>query len=318
MKFLKKIKLEYNTKLFNDFLTNKKYDSAYKFILDLKEKDQIDFFLFLKDCHNKLIDLPHDFYKKKIVWTLSYDLRDVSFINKFLKLYLPKNSKTTFDYKNYANSLSEYFARYHLEHQNDKVTFNDIMHYSSLYQNLLLFDCNKEFLFLESCASFFEASQKQYFTNTNITNCYFYVVANPETLYSRYKKIYDSSEASFNEIFNFTDESFLNPDQGDQKLKVFENRTNLNTNIKSWTDFNVKSTYKGKIISYQRLVEETEDVLTEILFHLKQFNFDLEINVEDIKNFISTNDVFEKNEHELSKNEKKILNRNLDQSIDFT
>ena len=316
MNFLKKIKSEYNTKLFNDYIINQNYDLAYKLVLDLKGKDQVDFFLFLKSIYNKFIDLPDAFYKKKIIWTLSYDLSDVSFVNKFLNYYLPKNSKTTFDARNYANTLSDYFIKNKIGKEDDKISFNDFLKFSSLYQNLLLFDCDKEFLFLDSCGSFFENNQKDYFTNSNIVFCYFYIIASPEILYLRYKNINKSSEASFNEMFNFSDHHFLNPMQN--KLKVYENRTNLNTNIKSWTDSNVINTYKGKIISYQRLLDETEEVLIEILFHLKQYNFDIEINMNDIKNFISSNNIESINSIKLSNNEKKFLDRNLDQTINFS
>ena len=316
MNFLKKIKSEYNTKLFNDYVSNQKYDLAYQLVLDLKGKDQDDFFLFLKSTHNQFIDLPQDFYKKKIIWTLSYDLTDTSFVNKFLNHYLIKNSKSTFDAKNYTNTLSDYFSKNKIGNEEDKITFNDFLKYSSLYQNLLLFDCDKEYLFLDSCASFFENNQKDYFTNTNIVFCYFYIIASPEILYLRYKNIYKTSEASFNEMFNFSDQNYLNPEQA--KLKVYENRTDLNTNIKSWTDSNVINSFKGKIISYQRLLDETEEVLIEILFHLKQYNFDIEINMDDIKNFISSNNIEPIKNIQLSNNEKKFLNRNLDQTIDFS
>ena len=33
MKLLKKIKLEYNTKLFNDYISNQQFDLVYKFVL---------------------------------------------------------------------------------------------------------------------------------------------------------------------------------------------------------------------------------------------------------------------------------------------
>ena len=117
-------------------------------------------------------------------------------------------------------------------------------------------------------------------------------------------------------MFNFSDQHFSNPKQ--KKFKVYENRTNLNTNIKSRTDSNVMNAYKGKIISYQRLLDETEEVLIEILFHLKQYNYDIEINMDDIKNFISSNNIEPVNNIQLSNNEKKFLNRNLDQTINFS
>ena len=42
MNFLKKIKSEYNTKLFNDYIINQNYDLAYQLVLDLKGNDQVE------------------------------------------------------------------------------------------------------------------------------------------------------------------------------------------------------------------------------------------------------------------------------------
>ena len=38
MSLFKKIKLDYNIKLFDDYLLNKNYDLAYQFLIDLKKK----------------------------------------------------------------------------------------------------------------------------------------------------------------------------------------------------------------------------------------------------------------------------------------
>ena len=66
MNLLKKIKLNYNLKLFEEHVSNKEFDLAYDFILDLKKKNQIDLFLLLKNSQTLLRDLPFEFYKKKI------------------------------------------------------------------------------------------------------------------------------------------------------------------------------------------------------------------------------------------------------------
>lgn len=38
MNLLKKIKLDYNIKLFNDHIANKKFEQAYQLIVNLKKK----------------------------------------------------------------------------------------------------------------------------------------------------------------------------------------------------------------------------------------------------------------------------------------
>ena len=97
-------------------------------------------------------------------------------------------------------------------------------------------------------------------------------------LFYKYKQNYNSSEAAFDEIFNLGNRLYQNSNQSNNNLKVLENRTNLNTHIKSWTNSNVINTYKGKVISYEKLVHETEEVLIEIIYHLKQYGMNLDVN----------------------------------------
>ncbi len=315
MGLFKKIKLDYNIKLFDDYLLNKNYDLAYQFLIDLKKKDHKDYYSFLSNNINKLIESPEVTPNKKIIWNISYDLDDLSFINNFFKIYLPKNSKNTFINEDYSVCLSNYFSNFQINNKLDELVFKDFVDSSDLFQNLLLFDCDEDYLFLNSCGAFFETNQNKYFINSNLTFCYFYIAPDPKNLYLKYKSIYKNSESSFNELFNFNNEQFLNPKIKDKQLKVYENRPNINTNIKSWTDQNVINTYKGKVISYKRIIDEPEEVLLEIIYHLKQYGFELEINMPDIHDYISNHLTKNDLESELSKNEKKFFNKNLEETI---
>lgn len=314
MNLLKKIKLNYNLKLLQDYFLNQKFDEAYRFIQKVKNSDKIDFFLLLKNSQSLLTNLTSEFYKKKIVWVNSYDLSDLSYINKFLDYYLSKNLQATYKIENFASSLNNYFTKLDAKSQDKNIEFKDFVTQSNLYQNLLLFDCEKDYLFLNSCASFFETSKKNFFIYPNITFCYFYIIKSPEDLLLTYKQKYNSSEASYDELFNFSDQQFLSKDQDNLSFKVYENRKNFNINVKSWTDENVINTYKGKIISYDRMLNQTLDVLTEILYHLKQFGISIDINIEDVKKFISNNEI-SRIDGNLSNNDKKFLDKNLDKTI---
>ena len=129
----------------------------------------------------------------------------------------------------------------------------------------------------------------------------------------RYKKKNNSPEAYYDELFNFTNQPYLSKDQENQKFKVYENRNNFNINVSSWTDENVISTYKGKIILYEKLLDDTQDVLLEILYHLKQYGMNVNINIDDINDFISSNKIDENTHSTLSNSDKKFLSKNLDQ-----
>ena len=317
MGLLNKIKLNYNLKLFQDFIKDQKFDEAYTLLQEIKKKDEINFFLLLRNSQNLLNKLSSDFYKKKIIWTISYDLQDLSYINNFLDYYLSKNLNLTFSIENFANSLNQYFTNLNPKNQEKNIQFNDFITQSNFFQNLLLFETNKDYLFLNSCTSFFETSKKNFFIYPNITFCYFYIINRPEDLLLRYKKIYNSSEASYDELFNYNDKQFLSHNQENQVFKVYENRKNINVNVKSWTDENVVNAYKGKIISYKMLLNETEEVLLEILYHLKQYGMPIEINTDDVKQFIINNKINNKIDGLMSNKDMKFLNKNLDQSIEF-
>lgn len=314
MKLLKKIKLNYNLKLLNDLIINNKYDEAIKLITDIKNKDKLDLFLLLKNSQNLMANLPSDFYKKKIIWIISYDTSELTYINQFLNYYLSKNLNLSFLIKNFASSLNDLFVSLGIDNQVNEIKFKDFLSYSNLYQNLLLFNFDEDFLFMNTCNSFFETNKKNFFIHPNITFCYFYVIRDPESLLIRYKNKHNSSEASYDELFNFSNQPYLSKDQENKKFKVFENRTNYNINYNSWIDENVASTYKGKIVTFEKLLNDTQNVLLEILYHLKQYGMDVKINFDDINSFISKNKVEEKNYGTLSNNDKKFLNKNLDRN----
>ena len=75
------------------------------------------------------------------------------------------------------------------------------------------------------------------------------------------------------------------------------------------------NTFKGKIISYDKLMNQTQDVLIEILYHLRQFGMIIDINIDDVKFYF--NNELNKNFCELSNNDKKFLDKNLDRTISF-
>ena len=151
-----------------------------------------------------------------------------------------------------------------------------------------MFSLRKDFLFLNSRAALFETNNKNYFNYPNTTFCYFYIFRSPEALFLKYKDAYSSAEGAYDELFNFNKKEFLTPAHEGCKYHIYENRTNINTHFESWTDPNVISTYKGKILDYNKLLYEKEDILVEVLYHLKQFGLDLEININDVRNFLGT------------------------------
>lgn len=311
MKFLKKIKLNYNYKLFHNYISNKDFNSAYQLILNLSKEDQSDFFIFLRNIQNQLSNFSTELVKNKIIWIISYDSNDTLYLNEFINYYLSRNSNISFHIDNFVSALNKNLSELNLDDKTNEIKFNDFKLNSNFYQNLVLFSLRKDFLFLNSRAAFFETNNKSYFIYPNTTFCYFYISRSPESLFSKYKDVYGSAEGAYDELFNFNKKEILTSAHESQRYQIYENRTNINTHFESWTDPNVISTYRGKILDYNKLFNEKEDILLEVLYHLKQFGLDMEINIKDIKNFLETQNFNLPMQNSLSQNEKKFLNKNI-------
>ena len=311
MKFLKKIKLNYNYKLFHNYISNKDFNSAYQLILDLSKEDQSDFFIFLRNIQNQLSNFSIELVKNKIIWIISYDSNDTLYLNEFINYYLSRNSNISFHVDNFVSALNKNLSELNLDDKTNEIKFNDFKLNSNFYQNFVLFSLKKDFLFLNSRAAFFETNNNNYFIYPNTTFCYFYISRSPESLFSKYKDVYGSAEGAYDELFNFNKKEILTSAHEGLRYQIYENRTNINTHFESWTDPNVISTYRGKILDYYKLFNEKEDILLEVLYHLKQFGLDMEINIKDIKNFLETQNFNLPIQNSLSQNEKKFLNKNI-------
>ena len=312
MNLIKKIKFNYHLKLISDHITNKNFHQASDEIRRLKNSDPSVYFFVLKSLNDYLNDTTNiDLHEKKIIWTVSYDLDDQIYINNFLKFYLKKNYHDNFYSNNFAESLSEYLSSFKGHDSPKEITFNEMIKNSGFFQNLLLFKRHENLFIFDTSAAFFETDSKHYFIYQNTTLCYFYVVRDLKDLFIKYKTKLGTTEEAYNELFNYTGKNYLSDILKQKTFKVYENKTNYNTNINSWSDPNVLSTYKGKLISFEELVEKTEEVLVDIIQHLKQYYPNLKVNYQTISEFVGDNKLFKDQVQEISKSENKFLKRNV-------
>ena len=73
----------------------------------------------------------------------------------------------------------------------------------------------------------------------------------------------------------------------------------------------IKQNFKEIKSGKYKLLYEKEDILVEVLYHLKQFGLDLEININDVRNFLETYKFESPSQNSLSQNEKQFLNKNI-------
>lgn len=252
----------------------------------------------------KLLDKDKfsDVFKKNLVWVNSFDINDCVYINEFVSYILKKNNISQSGPKLYPELL-------------DKVTFNDlgfnqIANFSYLYQYLIS-ELYNEIIILNSSAVFFETLERKYFTHYFLTKFYIYIVKNPATIYLQ-RKINNPKDDINQNLHGLTlsDTNYINTHTFGNK-RIEENTHNWSTNVSSWTNSNVRSTFKGLIIKYERLVEDPQQVLAELVAHMIQSGLEIKLNYSEINEFIDSNSLSKQNFNnlELSNKELKILKR---------
>ena len=94
---------------------------------------------------------------------------------------------------------------------------------------------------------------------------------------------------------------------------ISENRQSWSTNVSSWTNPNVKSTFRGLILREEDLFSDPLQKLSEITSHLIQSGLDLNLDYSYLQNYISENPIKIENteDYSFSKKELKILDRDI-------
>ncbi len=164
---------------------------------------------------------------------------------------------------------------------------------------------------MNSSGAFFETFDKRYFTHYFLSLCYIYIVNSPLTIYKKRKQKNPEAE-SYENSFGLTqsDTDYIHTHTYQFKT-IEENKHNWATNVSSWTNHNVISTFKGYILNYEDLIKDPKQILSEITAHLIQSGMQIKLNYSHIEEFLELNPP--KNETysniDVSNKELKILNR---------
>ena len=81
----------------------------------------------------------------------------------------------------------------------------------------------------------------------------------------------------------------------------------------SWTDPNVLSSLRGKIIAKKEILNNTFETLSSVILHLIQSGVEMDLNYDFIENFTNQNPVPDFDiDINISKKEKKFLDKYID------
>ncbi len=318
---LNNIKFNYNIKLIDDYFKNNNYEEVKLLLQNQKSNYILYYKLFVYINNNYLNKTEHsNFFNNQFIWIISYDLDDTNIIVNFLNFYIKKNVKKNFIFNQYESILAKSLSYIPEKNLSSEINFEKTVNYSDFYQNLILLDNFDNQIVANMSAAFFEAPNQKRLIYPHLTNSFFYVIQSPFKLYQRYKKIFLSAEAALDELNNYYEKmvSYEKHISHMHEINIASNRQNFKTNFNSWTNENVKNSYKGMLISYMDIMENPDETLNNILYHIKESGLNIPINFDHVEEFIKNNfDLFSleiKNES-LSNKEKKMISNVLDEEI---
>ena len=316
MSFFNKIKVNYNLKLMDDYVLNKKQPELFALIKKSKIKDKEIFFHLLNYFITKYKEneIQENFYKQKLLLINSFDHSDYSYLSQFLSFYFD-NCKIDYLNSNFSDAVANDLSCLGLSNFPNQIDFDHMVQYSNFFFQSLLIDNENKLLLLKSSSAFFESNQNNYFISPNISSAYFFIHQSPLYIYNLLKEKHSSSQAALNEMFNFQN-SLISEQITNSKYQVLENRQSWNIHTHSWIDPNVQSTNRGLVMRQQDFFTNPQETFTRVIFHLIQAGLNFEVDYNLIDQFIAENPPQAlKLFPDLSNKERKTLLNNLDQNL---
>ena len=313
MSFLNKFKLNYNLKLIDENIEKNNNEQLLEILRSTKKKNADLYFSLFNYLNQNYSNTPkgEQLILNKYSIISSFLEEDQKFITDFLNFYFTSNHHS-FLIESFSDAISADLESFKFNSLPNQISFEQIVMYSDFFLNSLLLNTNED-IFLNSCSAFFESNNSKYFIYPNRTRTYIFIHDHPFNVYFKLKRGNDNQQQALNELFDF-DKSWISEQNKKNKFQIYENRQSWNIHSNSWLDPNVQSAYNGFIISMNELRKDPVDILTNLIFHLKQSGLPININYETIELFCEKNKL-EIIDPTLSNKEKKLINNNLDTGL---
>jgi hypothetical protein len=311
-----KIKQRYQQNLLDTYIKNQDIESMKEIFKNtfLKNKkinfDQMLNYLVYFSSHQKY----ENFFTKNLVWINSFDKDDYEYLNVFINEYFKYQKIEYYPPKEYNLFLEDIAKKYSLS----KINFEMMCSYNYLYQYLISEDDTKNFHILNTSNVFFETANHLYFTHYYLTRAYIYITRSPYSLYKKYKS--NNHQKQVNSLQGLLSGENLQKHYFNENGYIEENINCWSTNNSSWSNINVINTFRGTVVNYSTLENNTFDALTQVVSHLIQSGIKLNLDYDFIEGYVKNNPfpVVNWNTVSISNQEKKLINRdNLDVIIDL-
>lgn len=307
MFLINKIKYQYNTKILQDFISNKDFHKFFDHIEKSKHDKKLYIQLLFSLANPIMLENEDDIFNQKIIWINSFIKDDSNYISRFINYYFKKIQKEgeLIQYENEIISILNEFQDV------KEIKFNDFVNYSYLYQYLIINKNKNAIKLINNHMPFFSTPNNMNFSKHTLTRAYFFIIDHPYRVYQIIKNNNNGDQ-------NIARNIFLNLDDHSEILNINNTEIEINkkgwhTHTNSWTDANVLNSLNGKVILKKNIYSDTYDVLSSIILHIIQSGLKIDINYKIIEDFI--NEMPPKDETielNLSHKEKKFIDQYID------
>ena len=303
-----KIKQRYNQNLIESFIKNSDIESLKRHIktsfLDNKKMDMQHVMHYLKFFTSQ--EKFENLFSKNLIWINGFEKDDYQYLNKFLNELFLDQEISFKPAKEYHSCLFEIAEKYSLP----KIDFDDFCNFNYLYQYIISEEDSKTINLINTSSVFFQTAELLYFTHYYLTKAFIYVARSPYSLLKKYK-LSNADNSSVNHLQGLLSGENKRKFYLNEKIYVEENIESWSNNNSSWSNKNVVSTFRGIIIDYEKLANETFETLSYIISHLIQSGLSLNLDYNFIEKYISNNPFpyDDTSEITISNNEKKLLDR---------
>jgi hypothetical protein len=309
MSFLNKFKYHYHLKHIDNLFEEKNYKGIFDYLYNIRSEEKLFYELSLKYISNSINSFNQDVLNKKIVWINTFFDNDSEYLRVFIQHYIQNFKNLKQDIKSYKYEIDQIIS------SEEDINFNTLVNQSYFFQWMILNRHNVNFKFLHNEIPFFSSENNYNFTRQSLTQAYILILNNPYEVYSKIKKLVNQDQEIARNIFLNLDQKAQEDSYSNVNFKFPSKGWHIHTD--SWSDQNVLTSLRGKIISKKEINNNTFETLSSVILHLIQSGVEMELNYDLIELFINNNPI--KNSYEgieLSNREKKFLSSFVDSAFD--
>lgn len=310
MSFLNKFKYHYHLKQIDHLFEEHKYSEIFDYLHKMKHEEKLFYEISLKYISNSINKFNQDVSSKKIVWINTFLNVDSEYLRYFIQHYIQKFKNLKQDIKSYKYEINQ------IVRSSEDINFNALVNQSYFFQWMIMNKHDVKFKFLQNEIPFFSSENNYNFTKQSLSQAYILILNNPYDVYSRIKKNVNQDQEIARNIFLNLDQKAQDDTYSKANFKFPSKGWHIHT--ESWSDPNVLTSLRGKIISKKEIYNNTFETLSSVILHLIQSGVEMELNYDSIELFINNNPITEKHEDiEISNNEKKFLSNYVDSTLDL-